>query len=190
MSPVTHFLVGWLTANSVTTLDRRSRATITLAGIFPDVDGFGQLIWLATGDWADYDKWYIGFHHKFGHNFLTGLLLMVLAWHMAKHAKLLTALLTGISFHLHLLCDILGSRGTDPLDLWPIFYLWPLSENPWQWAGQWPLLSWQNYAITLLCLATIIHLGRNRGYTFLEMVAPKTDLEVVQVFRKWFPGQS
>lgn len=35
MSPVTHFLIGWLTANAAQ-VERRERALIAVAGIIPD----------------------------------------------------------------------------------------------------------------------------------------------------------
>ena len=47
MSPVTHFLVGWLAANAAN-LDRRYRALVTIAGVIPDVDGLGIVAGVAT----------------------------------------------------------------------------------------------------------------------------------------------
>ena len=42
MSPVTHFLVGWMVANTGG-LNRRDRAAISLAGVIPDIDGLGAI---------------------------------------------------------------------------------------------------------------------------------------------------
>ena len=51
----------------------------------------------------------------------------------------LTALLVFISFHLHLLCDLIGARGPDG-DQWPIPYLKPFSNSvQLAWHGQWAL---------------------------------------------------
>jgi hypothetical protein len=42
MSPVTHFLVGWVVANAGG-LDRRDRTIVTMAGVIPDIDGVGVI---------------------------------------------------------------------------------------------------------------------------------------------------
>ncbi len=47
MGPVTHFLTGWTIANTAQ-LTRRDRAIVTLAGIAPDLDGFGMLVDVCT----------------------------------------------------------------------------------------------------------------------------------------------
>ncbi len=38
MNPVTHFFIGWLTANTAQ-VERRERMLITVAGVAPDADG-------------------------------------------------------------------------------------------------------------------------------------------------------
>jgi len=40
MSPITHFLLGWIVANT-DRLNRRERALVTVAGVIPDLDGAG-----------------------------------------------------------------------------------------------------------------------------------------------------
>ena len=42
MSPVTHFLSGWVLAN-VTPFDQRDRAIVALTCVAPDVDGLGAI---------------------------------------------------------------------------------------------------------------------------------------------------
>jgi hypothetical protein len=42
MSPVTHFLMGWVVANAAK-LDRKERAAVTIAGVVPDIDGLGAI---------------------------------------------------------------------------------------------------------------------------------------------------
>lgn len=39
MSPVIHFLSGWIVANASEQLTRRDRALITLAAVAPDQEG-------------------------------------------------------------------------------------------------------------------------------------------------------
>src|SRR5205085_6966998 len=41
LSPVTHFLAGWLLANTAS-FSRRERALVVCAGIAPDLDGLGN----------------------------------------------------------------------------------------------------------------------------------------------------
>src|SRR5438445_13278299 len=47
MSPVTHFLTGWILANS-TALSRRDRALVTWSVVVPDIDGLGIVAEVAT----------------------------------------------------------------------------------------------------------------------------------------------
>lgn len=46
MSPVTHFLTGWVVANC-SRLDRRERAIVALACVAPDLDGLAGLAFLS-----------------------------------------------------------------------------------------------------------------------------------------------
>ena len=78
-----------------------------------------------------------------------GILIAMLVSFLAKR-KLRAALLAVLVFHLHLLCDFVGSRGPDPVDLWPIFYFGPFDKNPmWIWKGQLPLDAWPNRLLTV-----------------------------------------
>src|SRR5213076_2251305 len=49
-----------------------------------------------------------------------------------------TGALAAVSFHLHLLLDLVGTGGL------PIKYLWPLSDHGWSYSGHWVLTSWPN----------------------------------------------
>jgi inner membrane protein len=83
---------------------------------------------------------------------------------------LLTALLVFVSFHLHLLCDLIGARGPDGYQ-WPIPYLSPIS-NALQltWHGQWELNAWQNFVITGLLLVATLWIARRYGSSPVEML--------------------
>src|SRR5205807_8018193 len=91
----------------------------------------------------------------------------------------LTAFLVFISFHLHLLCDLIGARGPDG-DQWPIPYLLPFSSR-WQlaWSGQWPLNAWPNFVITAIALALTLYLAWRQGFSPLEMISKKADFALV-----------
>ena len=52
--------------------------------------------------------------------------------------------------HLHILCDVIGSKGPDGYH-WPIFYFYPLdSEIALSWQYQWELNAWPNMLIMLV----------------------------------------
>ena len=63
MSPVTHFLTGWMLANSVS-LDRRDRALVTLAAIVPDVDGLGIVADVLSRHSQHPTDWFSSYHHS------------------------------------------------------------------------------------------------------------------------------
>lgn len=128
MSPVTHFLTGWVFA-SCARLERRDRAIVTFACVVPDVDGLG------------------------------------------------------IIFHIHLIEDLVGSRGPDG-DQWPIPYLKPFSSNmQLVWHGQWSLNGWQNYVITLSLAGITFWIAAKKGISPVEIFSPTADERVVSVIR-------
>jgi len=185
MSPVSHFLIGWVVANSAN-LNRRERAAVAIAGVIPDVDGLGLIAEVATRNSARPLMWWSEYHHVLGHNI--GFCLLVTAVGFALATKRwLTAALVGLSFHLHLLCDLIGARGPDG-EQWPIPYLSPFSSAwQWTWSGQWALNAWPNLLITALALGITLHLARKRGYSPLEMVSSRADQAVAEALRRRFP---
>ena len=185
MSPVTHFLFGWIAANASTTNNRRERAIITLAGVAPDIDGLGIIADILTRNSAHPLDWFSQYHHLLGHNLAFGFLLVALAWFVAKR-KLQTAVLVFLSFHLHLLCDLIGSRSPDGYQ-WPIAYLFPFS-NAWQltWSGQWELNAWQNFVITGFALFMVFTLAVKRGFSPLEMISESANRSFVETLRRRF----
>lgn len=174
MSPVTHLFIGWLTANTAQT-DRRGRIIITIAGIIPDADGLVIVGDFLAGKGTKELELWTTYHHVLGHNIGFAVLVMVMAYLLARTRKIITALLAGISFHLHLLGDLVGSRGPDGHQ-WPIPYLNPLSDTwQWVWQGQWVLNSWQNILITSAALGIIFYLAWRKSYSLLEMISNKAD---------------
>jgi hypothetical protein len=76
------------------------------------------------------------------------------------------ALLALLVFHLHLLCDLVGSRGPSPSDLWPILYLGPFSRQPaWFWKCQWRLDGWQNRIITVTLFFWALAMATKLGHS-------------------------
>ncbi len=94
--------------------------------------------------------WFSEYHHTL--HTLAFALLVTCVGFMAAKQRWKTALLVFVSFHLHLLCDLLGARGPDGYQ-WPIPYLLPFSKSlQLTWKGQWALNGWQNLVITAVML--------------------------------------
>src|SRR5260370_39070768 len=101
MSPVTHYLLSWIVANSAR-LERKERALVTLAGVAPDLDGLGIVPEWLTRNSAHPLQWFSEYHHTLGHNLVFALLLTAAGYLMASQGvKLDSSLLAFLSFHLH-----------------------------------------------------------------------------------------
>jgi inner membrane protein len=188
MSPLTHALVGWTVAN-VAPLTRRERALVMLASIVSDIDGLGILMDLATRYAVNPTSWYEHYHHMLGHNLGFALVLTTLAFVLA-HQRTLVAALSFLSVHLHLLGDLVGSRGPDGYQ-WPMPSLVPWSAM-WQlaWQGQWALNAWPNLLLTGILLAAMFYLAWQRGYSPVEILSTKADAVFIATLRARFgaPG--
>jgi hypothetical protein len=203
MSPVTHFFAGWLLA-TVTPLNRREKAAVVCAGIAPDLDGLGAIPELLTRSSSHPLLWFSQYHHSL-HTLAFGLLVALAAWLCSAYAgfsfgpqvpKLrlprpgTTALLAFLSFHLHLFCDLLGSRGPDGYS-WPIPYLAPFSAKlQLAWQGQWLLNGWQNLAITIALLLVSFWIAWKHAKSPFELISPQANDMLVCTLRHRFgvPG--
>lgn len=183
MSPITHLLAGWAVANAAR-LERRDRMLVTLAGVIPDADGLGVVIDLIRRNAAAPHEFYQKFHHVLFHNLFFGIALAAAAYFFAMRRRM-TAALVFLSFHIHLLGDLSGSRGGEE-DFWAFPYLSPLSNYEVVWRGQWPLNGWQNFVITGALMALMFFLAWKRGYSPLEMISLKADEGFVGILRKRF----
>lgn len=184
MSPGSHLLASWLLANSFK-LAHRERRIITLCGLAPDLDGVGWVLdrvnqWRGTS--SDY---FFLWHHQVGHNLLASLIIALVASALAHTHKRLVFGLAVLVVHLHLVCDLIGSKGPDGYH-WPIPWLMPFNRNlVWVWSGQWELHAWQNSAITLLMLAVACVLGWKQRYSFVEVLSLKLDRAFFQMLTRY-----
>jgi hypothetical protein len=186
MSPITHFLASWVGGERFVP-SMRDKGLIALAGVLPDVDGLGIVVDFATRrlGWGPTD-FYQAYHHMLAHGLPAALVIAVgvAAFARRKRAVLLLAF---VAVHLHFLCDIVGSRGSTPLDIWPIYYLGPFSLTPEiAWSGQWPLIGWQNTLITALLLLAVLLASARRGQSPLGLVSVRGDAALAAVMRRWF----
>jgi len=208
MSPVTHFFAGWMLASvfpagSPTTLTRREKALVVAAAVAPDLDGIGIVPELLTRNTSHPLLWFSQYHHSL-HTLAFALVCTLAAYLIAgplanftfgpsiKGRLLptrpwLTAFLVFVSFHLHLLCDLVGARGPDG-DQWPIPYLKPFSKAvQLTWHGQWALNAWQNFVITGLMLAATLSLAWKRGNSPIELISATANRSFTQALRNRFP---
>ena len=185
MSPETHLLASWIIA-AKTTDNARDCRLVALAGILPDADGLG-LIADALNGWlgGKQTQYYAHYHHYLLHGALGGILIAILMASFARH-RWRVALLTLLVFHLHLLCDFVGSRGPAPEDLWPIFYLGPFDKDPmWVWKGQWRLDGWVNRYLSVALFLWALWLPLRLGYSVVGVFNRRADQVFVGVLRKW-----
>jgi len=185
MNPIEHFLIGWCVASSSTRLTERERLLVTAAAVIPDIDGLGMLVELPTREHAHPLLWWTEYHHVIAHNIGAAVVVTIAAALLSSH-RLLTATLALISFHTHILGDLVGARGPDGYQ-WPIPYLLPFSRTPeLSWNGQWPLNGWQNFVIAGVALIITFRLAWKRGYSPLEMLSHRADAAFVAALRQRF----
>ena len=111
MHPPTHLALSWLVGHRLR--ERRDRVLVAWAGLAPDLDG----LTLVAGEMA-YGRW----HHVLTHGLVAALLVTGMVACVAQQ-RTKAAILALVAFHLHLLCDLLGSGAQ-----WGIVYLYPVSD--------------------------------------------------------------
>ena len=186
MSPITHLLASWVVAVNATDNPRDCRV-VALAGLAPDLDGLGLVIDMVRNavNHTESFHYYQMYHHSLLHGLPGAVVVAGLAATFARR-HLRVGLLVLLTFHLHLLCDLLGSRGPEPGDLWPIFYLAPFSNSPmWLWRGQWRLDGWQNQLITFALLFWMAGIALKRGESVVRIFNQRADRVFVAALRKW-----
>jgi membrane-bound metal-dependent hydrolase YbcI (DUF457 family) len=185
MNPITHFLAGWV-AFEAHFPSRRDKAIVALAGVAPDLDGLGMLVDLANDALGRPETtYYLEYHRVLTHGLPAALAFAAIAAALGTR-RLRVGVATFAAVHLHLLCDFVGSRGSTAEDLWPIHYLAPLSASPtFVWSHQWPLVGWQNFAITAVLMFLTMRRAARSGQSPVGLVSPRADAAFVAVMRKW-----
>ena len=187
MSPITHFLVGW-TALERALPSRRGKALVALAGVAPDLDGLGIVVDFATRTLGlPETDYYQAYHRIYGHGLAAALVIAAVCAALATRGqRAWVALWAFVAVHLHFLCDVLGSRGSGAEDLWGIYYLAPFSlGHEITWSGQWPLVGWQNMAITAALLLIVAARATRTGYSPLAIFSERADAAFVLTLKNW-----
>ena len=187
MSPLTHLVGSWLVAVA-TTNNPRDRKLVTWAGVFPDADSLGAVAdvvgsWISAKECTFY--YYQTYHHLLLHGWPGAIGVSILLTLLARQ-KWRVLLLCLFTFHLHLLCDLVGSRGPTIGDLWPICYSEPIFRHPiWFWKHQWKLDGWQNQTVFIAIFLTSLWVAIRKGFSFIEVVGSRADKIFVGVLQKW-----
>jgi hypothetical protein len=187
MSPLTHLVGSWLVAVA-TTNNPRDRKLVTWAGVLPDADGLGVIpdvvgSWISGKECTFY--YYQTYHHLLMHGWPAAMVVSI-AFALYARQRPRVLLLCLLTFHLHLLCDLIGSRGPTIGDLWPICYSEPLFRHPiWFWKHQWKLDGWQNQSIFIVLFLTSLWVATKKGFSFVEVVSSRANKIFVGVLQKW-----
>lgn len=185
MHVATHLLLGW-TLGERAAKSGRDRALVAWASVVPDLDGLGLIVDFMAPWFGWTVQWYDRYHHVLTHG-LPGALLCAAAFACFAERRAATACLVFVSYHLHLLGDLLGSRGSGEAAIWPIHYLAPLSDAlTVSWSGQWPLTGWQNTTLTVLLMIYALGVAVRRGHSPVGLFGARADAVFVEtVRRRW-----
>lgn len=185
MNPITHFLASWTLADNAVEASR-DHSLITWAGVLPDLDGLGAVVDIGRGLLGQTSTTYGDYHHRLLHG-LPGAIVIpaILSIWGVRRGRVFT--FGFLAVHLHLLCDLVGSRGPEPGDIWPLWYFAPFWDWPMLfWSRQWPLDAWPNIVFTLLLLAYALWAAVSRGHSPVAMFSQTADALVVATLRaRW-----
>ncbi len=186
MSPITHFLASWSLAE-IAGLEERDKAIVTWVGTAPDLDGFGAITdsvvrFMGYGEPDLYER----FHHGLFHGVYGSLLLPAIGLAMARRRGR-TFLLGVAAVHLHLACDLVGSRGVTADQIWPIRYLGPFSDAlTWAWAGQWPLNGWPNLLFSVALMGFVMARAATVGHSPVRLISRRAEVGFVNAVQaRW-----
>ena len=171
MNPITHAEISWIIANIPQNITTRERGLIFLAGIICDLDGLGILFDINL---------YAKYHHILSHNLLFGIIISLIFPIFANKNKFLVGIFSFIAFHIHIICDLLGSGN------WPIAYLWPFSKRFYYFKYHWGLFSWQNLLISIIAAFLILAIAIICKRTPLELISKNIDEKLIKIILKCF----
>ncbi|MBI3037489.1 metal-dependent hydrolase [bacterium] len=185
MNPITHALLGWTISHPLLK-SKRDIALVTLGSVIPDIDGAGIIADFFSQSWPQPLSLYSDYHHTLGHNLFAAFLFSICAGSLARE-KLKTFASFFLVFHLHLICDVAGSKGPDG-EQWPIFYFFPINRD-WKitWSGQWEVNAWQNMLVTVISLLVALNQARKNGFSPIWFFSRRADAAFVETLRARFP---
>jgi len=172
-------MLSWLGSRAIFE-ERRSRVVVTLSGIVPDIDGLGLVIDTGLKVFGVNTNFW-GVWHHYLHSLPFCILISFAAMVIVKSKRFLVGFASVVVFHIHLICDLIGSRGPNGYQ-WPIPYLSPFSQPvELQWSGQWALNAWQNIVITLFSLCAVWYFIKVKRSSPFEVLGSKIDKVLVNI---------
>jgi membrane-bound metal-dependent hydrolase YbcI (DUF457 family) len=172
MQVLIHLAISWLIGHRLP--ERRDRRLVTWSGVAPDLDALSLLAGAAA---------YSEYHRVVTHSLVAAVVTTAICAACARKRWKVT-LLSLLAFHVHLVCDLVGS-GRD----WPIVYFYPFSRHEFCTPYGWPLASPQNAVAWLAAVALTIWIGITRGRTFAEAFLPaRADAAVAKALRHVYTG--
>ena len=145
---------------------------VAWAGVAPDFDGLTILAGVDA-----YGRW----HHVLTHGLLAAIVVSMICSQWAKD-RVKVWWLALAAFHLHLVCDLLGS-GAD----WPIQYFGPISSTVYYTPYGWELDAWQNWMAAIVMMLACGHLAIRSGHSVAETFCSSAiDEAVVATLRQRF----
>ncbi len=185
MTPASHFLASWFVASSRSPFIRQDYWAIIASGLAPDLDGIGYPIErITSGSYCELN-WYTEYHHVVAHGILAAAGVAMMVWLWRRDIRVV--LLSMLAFHLHLICDLVGSGGPND-EIWPILYFWPFSHIEWSLSWQWPLHSPINIFITLCLEIIMLWLAYRHGYSPLSLFSFKADKYLYSLAKRMRPN--
>ncbi len=186
MNPITHLLLGWEVGHAGG-LDAKDRNPVAWAGLAPDLDGLGLLVDVGNGVLGRPESFHYATHHHVLFHGIFGAAVTTAAIAAVATRRVRTSILALAAFHLHLLCDLAGSRGPTVDDIWPIHYLGPFSDRlTFSWSHQWAVNGWPNIVVTLSLLAILFERAVRAGVTPVGLFGARAEMAFVGAVRaRW-----
>jgi hypothetical protein len=160
-------LIAWLLAVGFLK-NVNDRRLVVIAGVALDIDGALSLVSVQS---------FLDYHHTFGHSFVFGLPLALIAGSLAKDKLRVIPVALG-TFSLHLVADIIGTN-------WAVYPLYPFSEFGLTIGS---LLS--NYVIYfvidpvafIIILIAVIVVAYRKEFSPVEFISEKYDRQLVEYY--------
>jgi membrane-bound metal-dependent hydrolase YbcI (DUF457 family) len=160
-----HGAIGWGLAEAGGG-SRRLRHVVFLSSLAPDLDGLSLLF----GEIA-----YGSYHHRITHSLLFSIVVSVVAVVYCRQEKLKALSLTQLAFYLHYFGDYFFTK-------WPSVFFYPFSEAEFNFSHSVWLGHPVNHLFNLLSVASIFALGWRFKRTPFEVISPKLDKRVCNLF--------
>ncbi|MBI5001590.1 MAG: metal-dependent hydrolase [Euryarchaeota archaeon] len=162
-----HGLIAWLIA-LLLVKNINDRRLLVIVGVAADLDGI--FIFFDQNS-------YFALHHTFGHSYVFGILIVLIAALLAKE-KLMVGLGAFLAFSAHLFCDVIGSN-------WSITPLFPLSDMAIGSTGYLPsevIYSLINPLALLILVLVVIAVGYRKEISPFEFISAKLDKMALGAF--------